>query len=130
MTAQTAQAKKALFLVEFAKRGNITRAAKAAEVPRRTVYEWLKRDAVFAVAYADAEQAGIDALEEEAHRRAIDGSDTLLIFLLKAARPSKYRERVDITYDIKHAVERLTADPEERVAAMAEVERILAEAKT
>ncbi len=32
-------------------------------------------------------------MEAEARRRAFAGSDTLLIFLLKGARPDKYRER-------------------------------------
>lgn len=129
MTAQAAHAKKALFLVAFARQGVVSYAAKAAGVGRRTVYDWLEKDPDFRTLFADAEQEGIDALEAEAHKRAIGGSDVLLIFLLKASRPSKYRERVDVTMDVRHAVERLTADPEERAAAIAEVDRILAGAK-
>jgi hypothetical protein len=33
-------------------------------------------------------------LEDEALRRAKDKSDTLLIFLLKARRPEKYKDRI------------------------------------
>jgi hypothetical protein len=40
------------------------------------------------------DRAGTDALEDEALRRAKDKSDTLLIFLLKARRPEKYKDRV------------------------------------
>lgn len=128
-TVHVGQAKKALFLTEFAKRGNISRAAKAATVGRQTVYDWLERDGAFRALFASAEQESIDSLEDEAHRRAIDGSDTLLIFLLKASRPSKYRERVDINMDIRTAIDRLTDDPTERAAALDEVQRILAETR-
>lgn len=39
---------------------------------------------------------GADVLEGEASRRAMSGSDLLLIFLLKGLRPEKYRERVTL----------------------------------
>lgn len=38
-----------------------------------------------------AEEESIDALEDEARRRALDGSDLSLIFLLKHRRPAVYR---------------------------------------
>lgn len=38
-----------------------------------------------------------DVLEAEARRRAtVGGSDVLLIFLLKGARPEKYRDRYEV----------------------------------
>jgi len=40
----------------------------------------------------------VDVLEAVARRRAVQGSDTLLIFLLKAARPAKYRERHQVEH--------------------------------
>lgn len=39
----------------------------------------------------DAAEAGIDLLEDEARRRAMGGSDLLLIFLLRNRRPAVYR---------------------------------------
>ena len=36
-------------------------------------------------------------MEAEARRRAMAGSDLLLIFLLKGLKPEKYRERHDVT---------------------------------
>lgn len=47
----------------------------------------------FAAQANDAIEAGMDELEDVARQRATDSSDTLLIFLLKARRPEKYRER-------------------------------------
>lgn len=105
-------AKKRAFLAALATTGNISRAAAAAGVHRMTHYDWLEQDAdgSYAAAVAAAEAEAADLLEAEARRRALEGwdeavywrgrevgatrkySDTLLIFLLKGARPEKYRE--------------------------------------
>jgi hypothetical protein len=50
-------------------------------------------DPAFAAQAEDAIEAGTDELEDVARQRAKDASDTLLIFLLKARRSEKYRER-------------------------------------
>ena len=65
----------------------------------------------------------MDDLELEARRRAVEGterpvfyqggevgyvreySDTLLIFLLKAHRPNKFRERVEHEHKVPQAIE-------------------------
>src|SRR5690606_18484748 len=78
-------------------------------------YRLRKEDPDFAAAWDEAMEQASDALEVEARRRAIEGwdepvfyqgmetgmvrkfSDTLLIFLLKGARPEKYRDRIDHT---------------------------------
>jgi hypothetical protein len=113
------------FLAAFRKCGNITAAAeKAGLADRRQHYRWLKSDARYAAAFAEAEEEAVDALELEARRRAQIGwdepvyhggkpvgsirrySDSLLMFLLKAARPEKYRER----HDHQHGVSESLAD--------------------
>lgn len=104
---------KTRFLRDFAVCGVVLRAAKSAKVGRRTVYEWLERDAVFKGLYDEAYQDANDAMEEEARRRGEDGvpepvyqggklvghiqkySDTLLITMLKARRPDVFRERIE-----------------------------------
>lgn len=91
---------------------NVTEAAQAAGVGRRTVYEWREADSVFRAAWDEAEQEAADRLEREAWRRAVDGvdkpvtfqgaitatykeySDRLIEVLLKAHRPDKYKDRV------------------------------------
>ncbi len=78
---------------------------------RASVYEWRGEEESFAEDWQKALEIGADLLEDEAVRRAKDGveepvyqggklvghvqkySDTLLIFLLKGAKPEKYRER-------------------------------------
>ena len=108
-------AKIAVFLENLRSYANVTEACKAAGLDRTSTYIKKQNDPNFAKAWADAYDKGIDAMEEEAHRRAVDGvkkgifykgrqvatervySDTLAIFMLKGARPEKYRERSEVT---------------------------------
>lgn len=109
--ATRATTKKGRFLRLLAETGNVTLAAEAAGVARQTPYKWRDKDSKFAEAWAAAEEEAADRLEAEARRRAVEGvekpvyqgghmvgtireySDTLLIFLLKGARPEKYKDR-------------------------------------
>lgn len=110
------------FIQHLCVTGNISASARYAGVSRSTVHRWRDADPVFAELWADAEEEGVDALEQEARRRATEGdeeyvvsmgqlvkdpetgaflttrkrSDTLMTLLLKAHRPEKYRERHDV----------------------------------
>jgi transposase-like protein len=89
-----APAKAEAFLATLAKTGNVTLSAEAAGVGRETVYRWRRDSEDFAGAWDEANTLGTDALEDEAVTRAVAGkSDTLLIFMLKARRPEKFKER-------------------------------------
>ena len=82
-------------LSAFKNCANVTRACEIADIARATFYEWLKEDPEFKAAYEATREEAIQVLEDEAIKRAtIGGSDTLLIFLLKAAKPQKYRDYV------------------------------------
>ena len=72
---------------------SIGAACKAAGVARTTYYEWRESSPEFAAQADDAIEAGTDKLEDVAIERAEKSSDLLLIFMLKARRPGKYRER-------------------------------------
>jgi hypothetical protein len=115
-TAQSERLKKR-FLASFRMTGNITESCEAVGIgSRTTIYNWQEHDDVFAAGFREAEIQATERLESEARSRAMDGtekpiyqggvlvgtvvekSDTLLIFLLKARAPEKYRER----YDVKH----------------------------
>ncbi len=82
-------------------------------IVKQTIYtrQW-REDREFQVALKSARVMAADVLEAEAHRRAVEGveepagwyrgvaggtvrrySDNLLMFLLKGARPERYRER-------------------------------------
>ncbi len=105
------------FLAALSESGNVRLACEAAGIGRTVVYDLRAADPTFADDWESAQDEAADLLEEEARRRAHDGweepvfgslgnnrgsgeigtvrkySDTLLIFLLKGAKPEKYRER-------------------------------------
>jgi hypothetical protein len=100
-----------LLVAKLARGYSIAAACRAERIARSTYYEWRDSDPGFASLADAAIEAGTDLLEDEAKRRAIGpgGSDTLLIFLLKARRPDKYAERkqVDVTIQIRKKAEQL-----------------------
>ena len=115
---RTKKKKQADFLTHFADVASVSAACRKAKVPRRTIYEWLHvKDDVYADEefyneYLKACKVAVAALEDEAIRRAHEGtlkpiyqggkkvgtvreySDTLLIFLLKGLAPERYKDRV------------------------------------
>lgn len=90
--------KKAAFLHAYSECGNVTRAAMAAGIDRDNHYLWLRNNHGYAEAFEQAKEMAVETLEAEAHRRAMAGSDVLLIFLMKGAMPQKYRE----THRLEH----------------------------
>lgn len=104
---------KLTFLRALGKLGVVSYACSVAKVGRRTVYRHYESDPVFAAGWEAALERATDKMEREAIRRATKGtskpvfykgdqcgsiqeySDTLLIFMLKAWRPEKYRETFD-----------------------------------
>ena len=96
----TAHPKKRAFLIAYSRMGNISAACTAVGIGRRTHYDWMQADTKYADAFEQAGEDAADALEAEARRRAFEGSDVLLIFLLKGHRPERFRER----YDHRHHV--------------------------
>ncbi len=83
---------KRLFLDAFRESGIISQAIMVAGVSRGQLRSALDKDPEFLEAFHDAKADAIDSLETEAVRRAKDGSDQLLMFLLKSHRPEVYRE--------------------------------------
>ena len=73
---------------------SVNAACEAAGIGRRTAYEWRAADEQFRADWETAVEEGTDSLEDIAIQRAKDSSDTLMIFLLKARRPEKYKDRL------------------------------------
>jgi hypothetical protein len=104
--------KEAAFLDALRDGQSVTAACIDAGFGRRTAYEWREADEDFRKAWDEAVDEGTDRMEDEAYRRAVQGtskpvyqgkelvghvqeySDTLMIFMLKARRPEKFKERV------------------------------------
>lgn len=129
------------FLEALQKTGNVSEAARRVNLSRRHAYKLKQDDPDFRQAWQDALDAAVDTLEMEARRRAIEGyekpifyqgkkigverkySDGLLTFLLRAHRPSVYREdlgdkssteRMDI-----HDLQSLRTELSRRLAGLA-----------
>jgi hypothetical protein len=99
-------------LAAYEELANVTKACKKAKVPRRTFYSWVNEED-FQKRFEESSKVALGVLEDEAMRRATDGvvkpvyqqgkkvgtvknySDTLLIVLLKARAPEKYKERFE-----------------------------------
>lgn len=80
--------------------GNITAACEAAGVSRQAAYNSRKYDE-FKDRWDDALSHAISTLELEARDRALNGSDTMLIFLLKKLNPEVYGDKLDIEHSGK-----------------------------
>ncbi len=87
---------KPVFLKCLRINGCVSHAADAAGITRATAYAHRKRDEEFARAWDEAEDHSTEALEKEGIRRALETSDLLLMFFLKARRPHVYRENAQI----------------------------------
>src|SRR5262249_55931157 len=80
---------------------NVTLACKGAGIDRTTAYAHKKEMPDFSNAWDEAIEQAVDILEAEAWQRARKQSDVLMIFLLKAHKPEKYRERVMLQHSGK-----------------------------
>lgn len=108
------------FIKALADSANITEACEFAGLTRSHAYTMREQDPEFAAEWESAIETAVDKMEKECARRAFNGvmepvfyqgqecgviprySDTLAIFLLKAHRPERFRERYDIKSDNKH----------------------------
>jgi hypothetical protein len=137
MNLKMSDERKVAFLAALAATCNVTRACEAISIARVTAYEWRDNDEQFAAAWVKAREIGAEALEDEATRRAFEGtdkpvfhmgrecgavreySDTLAIFLLKGAKPEKYRERAQV--DLSNTDGTLQVDEATRSARVAQL---------
>lgn len=120
--------KRAQFLALLSECGNVTRAAEKADLDRCRLYQSRRDDNEFAAEWEEAAIVGAARLEDEARRRAVEGweepvwhrgemcgtvrkfSDTLLICLLKAHHPDKYKERTQSDANVTHRFEDMSDD--------------------
>jgi hypothetical protein len=113
--------RKRAFLAAYSECGIVKAAAKAAGISRELHYEWLMLDPAYVELFGKANEMAGDALEDEARRRAhlgtrevvlyqgdvvmVDGkplykrkySDTLMLAMLKAHRPERFKDKTEVT---------------------------------
>ena len=83
------------FIAAYRETGNVSVAARSAGVAPRTAWKAISENDGFRCRCDEAKEEAIDKLEHHALKRATDAqkpSDVLTIFLLKAARPEKYKD--------------------------------------
>ena len=92
------------FLKAYEETGVIAVACKAAAIGRTAVHNARQADEDFALAMHDAAEAFTDSLEREGYRRAVDGSDRLIEFFLRARKTQTYRDNVKVEHSgsVKH----------------------------
>lgn len=119
--------KKVAFLSHLAKHGNISAAALASGVGRRTWYTLKEENEEFSASWDEAVEIATDLLILEAKRRAYKGtlkpvfhkgvqcgavreySDSLMMFLIKAKRP-EYRDRTDVNISADISINNFSDD--------------------
>ena len=117
------------FLLHLGRTGSVTFAAARANLSRRALYKRRAADEAFAGHWDEALNLGVERLQDDAMRRALEGTERavfrngrqvgsvqqfdnrLLQFLLKAHRPETYSERA------KSAPSPLPFDLAQRLAA-------------
>jgi hypothetical protein len=112
--------------------GTLSHACQLAHVSPHTVYQWREMNDDFVLRENEAQEHLTQALEREALRRAFEGydrpvyqrgvlvgyervySDSLLTTLLKARRPDRYREHIDVSGSVEQIVRQVVGfDPTE-----------------
>ena len=79
--------RKKKFLVAHQLGATTRQAARIAGVCRGTLYRWRNQDPEFALAWLQSRDKALEDLEILAFKRAIQGNDRLLMFLLKSHMP-------------------------------------------
>jgi hypothetical protein len=103
------------FLAAYRRTCNITSSAKAAGINPRQHYRWLEKYPKYAAAFESAQRVAADYLESVAIKRATTGWEEpvfyqgeecgrvrrfdggLMQFLLRGAKPEKYRQSAEVT---------------------------------
>jgi|SRR5215467_9856720 len=81
------------FMAVYVKTGDVRAAARSAKITLADHYRMLAESESYAAEFDLAQAQVIGLLEAEAFRRALAGSDQLLVFLLRAWIPDLYGER-------------------------------------
>lgn len=90
-----------MYIIAYVTKGTKTSACKVAGVSLTTVYKWLEKNKEFRDALQAAVDTIADVLEQEALKRALHGSDKMLIKMLQAYRPEKFADKR--TTDVRHS---------------------------
>ena len=108
------------FLDAYVQTGDLRAAAKAAKISLDAHYQLLETSDSYRQSFRAAQQQAVDMLEAEAFRRALAGSDELLIFLLRAWLPERYSEHTVMELTLSEPEAEFARETLARVAAIRE----------
>lgn len=89
--------KREKFLEEYAKGLTVAQAARKVGVSDITVFNHINKNPDFKRRYQAAMETNTDVLEDSLHSIARGGNLTAIFGMLKARRPERWRERMDLT---------------------------------
>ena len=126
--------RKAIAIEAFVYCGTVTAACGILGFTASCWENWQTKDEDFRLAADNAMKAVSDNLEQEAIARAYDGSDILLMFLLKGYKPEKFLERsetnINVNSDaIRKFFERAATQPLGPPAITGDLTRLVVEAE-
>ncbi len=90
-------AKRAQFLEFYAAGGTVASCARRVGVSAVCVFNHVRRDESFAAEYHTAMETNTDVLEDGLHTLARQGNIAAIFGTLKARRPERWRDRVDVS---------------------------------
>jgi len=96
--------RKAIAIEAYIYCGTVTAACAILGFTSSSWEKWQQFDEDFRLAADNAAKAVADNLEQEAIARAYDGSDILLMFLLKGHKPEKFLERQETNLNVNSDV--------------------------
>ena len=90
------------FLKLFASGHTAFQAAHAIGTSRTAIFDLRARNPKFEAAYVKARERMLDTLEDSMHHMALNGNITAMFGLLRAFRPLRWRENVDVSGKVQH----------------------------
>lgn len=95
----TTEKNKQLFLTALEKvLGNISQASESTNIPRRTVYNWIRDDEDFAEKVSSISEKAIDYVESKLFKLIKEDNPSAIFFFLKCkAKHRGYVERQELT---------------------------------
>ncbi len=95
---ETLSERKELFLGYIEGGARYNEAAEKIGLSRMQAWRWKKQDPVFVKRLEAARKVSVAKLRQEAERRAMAGSDKLLVFLLCNYAPEQFQERQTVDH--------------------------------
>lgn len=120
MAAKNNKMKKRAFLEKYENTlGNVAKSCKAAQVSRRTYYDWMERDAEFAEKVEEVAESSLDFAESKLKQLINEGNPTATIFYLKTKGKKRgYVEQTDVNVSGSVNLRPLTDEEIEELRAL------------